>query len=144
MILPAGAPGTRSPALSASSAQSCRHRSPGCKKGDETAGRWCCRASQVRDGRAPSFSFGLVADVQYGKKEDKNSVSVVRRYSEAAGKLRLAVEAWKGLIKEGGDLSFVLHLGDIIDGNDSPVFLLRVSLHVHCSSAPSLLVLAVR
>ncbi len=56
----------------------------------------------------PIFSFGAIADVQYADKETLGG----RRYREALGKLRRAVEA---LDRPG--LIFIADLGDIIDGN---------------------------
>ncbi|CAH1274183.1 ADPRM [Branchiostoma lanceolatum] len=60
----------------------------------------------------PLFSFGIIADVQYGDLDDvlKRHGSV-RRYRNALYLLREAVQHWK----EEHRIQFVLQLGDIID-----------------------------
>ena len=70
------------------------------------------------------FSFGLVADVQAGDKPDSFGEGRCQRYDAAARKLGQAVDAW--LAQRGARrtrhsrpaLSFVLSLGDIVDGRD--------------------------
>ena len=58
------------------------------------------------------FSFGLVADVQYGNKE--NNVERKRYYKDAIGKLETCVANFNKL-----PLEFVINLGDIIVGSSS-------------------------
>eukprot|EP00951_Prasinocladus_malaysianus_P024172 scaffold207929_cov32-Prasinocladus_malaysianus.AAC.1 len=67
-----------------------------------------------------SLSFGLLADVQYADKPDAVKPSATRRYSGAVGKLRRAVEHFKCSEECREKIAFVLHLGDLIDGNSSP------------------------
>lgn len=62
----------------------------------------------------PVFSFGVVADVQYADKPIGSYEGRLQRYREAPGKLEAAV---KDFNKAKEQLSFVLTLGDIIDGN---------------------------
>ncbi|CAK9194490.1 unnamed protein product [Sphagnum troendelagicum] len=64
----------------------------------------------------PLFSFGVIADVQYGDKDDNHSEGRVQRYREAPQKLDKAVETFNA---SKSSLLFVLTLGDIIDGNDT-------------------------
>ena len=62
----------------------------------------------------PKFSFGIITDVQYADIPDGHSFGGVPRYYrhslEALGR---AIGRWDS---QGG-LAFVVHLGDIIDGN---------------------------
>lgn len=44
----------------------------------------------------PLFSFGLIADVQYGDKENGGYEGRGQRYREAPGKLDAAVTAFNG------------------------------------------------
>ncbi|XP_078692086.1 manganese-dependent ADP-ribose/CDP-alcohol diphosphatase-like [Branchiostoma floridae x Branchiostoma belcheri] len=62
----------------------------------------------------PLFSFGIIADVQYGDLDDaKNFTQTkVRYYRNALYLLREAVQHWK----EENKIQFVLQLGDVIDG----------------------------
>lgn len=64
---------------------------------------------------APLFSFGVIADVQYADAEDGYDFSGYRRryYRQSLNLLRDAVEAWA---TERPPLTFVLQLGDSIDG----------------------------
>mmetsp|Transcript_33367 Transcript_33367/g.94533 ORF Transcript_33367/g.94533 Transcript_33367/m.94533 type:complete len:333 (+) Transcript_33367:105-1103(+) len=76
---------------------------------------------QIQARAALRFSFGLAADVQYANKDTEVSGSgAIRRYRESLGKLEQAVREWKTFAGTEMPLSFVLHLGDIIDGNVSP------------------------
>eukprot|EP00959_Pyramimonas_sp_CCMP1952_P461727 9482081-Pyramimonas_sp.AAC.2 len=59
--------------------------------------------------------LGLISDVQYGDKEDKiNSRGKRCGYRDSSPKLALAVEDFNSMRDE---LTCVVHLGDIIDGN---------------------------
>ena len=58
----------------------------------------------------PQLCFGLAADFQYANKRDANG----RHYSEAIRKCETAVKHWNAM----SELSFVLQLGDLIDGNE--------------------------
>ncbi|KAI8512344.1 hypothetical protein Bbelb_089830 [Branchiostoma belcheri] len=62
----------------------------------------------------PLFSFGIIADVQYGDLDDaKNFTQTkVRYYRNALYLLREAVQHWK----EENKIHFMLQLGDVIDG----------------------------
>ncbi|XP_024533152.1 manganese-dependent ADP-ribose/CDP-alcohol diphosphatase-like isoform X1 [Selaginella moellendorffii] len=67
-----------------------------------------------------SFSFGVIADVQFGDKDDAEASEGngrIKRYREAPQKLSKAVMHFNSRRSE---LEFVLSLGDIIDGNVSP------------------------
>eukprot|EP00898_Chlorokybus_atmophyticus_P006961 jgi/Chlat1/7266/Chrsp58S06899 len=67
-------------------------------------------------GALPLFSFGLLSDIQYADKDNGSYDGRIPRYREATGKLREAV----GFFNERAQqLRFVLHLGDIVDGNDT-------------------------
>ncbi|GMH35118.1 hypothetical protein BSKO_02986 [Bryopsis sp. KO-2023] len=59
------------------------------------------------------FSFGIVADVQYGDKPSGGLEGRVQNYREAPGKLALAIKDW---ISKKDAISFVLTLGDVIEG----------------------------
>ena len=63
------------------------------------------------------FSFGIVADVQYGDVEphayEKNGVMICKSFRTALNKTRECVNAWN---KE--QLAFCVQLGDIIEGRD--------------------------
>lgn len=63
----------------------------------------------------PLFRFACLADVQYADKDDTYLEDRRQRYREAPGKLQKAIDAYKSM----PDLAFLLHCGDIIDGNDS-------------------------
>lgn len=61
----------------------------------------------------PIFSFGVITDVQYADIDDGFSFSGVPRfYRHSLEVLRRAVDCWNA----GGELSFVIHFGDIVDG----------------------------
>eukprot|EP00850_Spirogloea_muscicola_P017223 SM000146S00943 [mRNA] locus=s146:49108:51623:- [translate_table: standard] len=64
--------------------------------------------------RPPLFSFGVLADVQYGDKDNGDIEDREQRYREAPQKLATAIDHFNSASAE---LSFVLTLGDIIDGN---------------------------
>jgi UDP-2,3-diacylglucosamine pyrophosphatase LpxH len=68
-----------------------------------------CRAAENEDARL--FSFGVVADVQYGNKE----TSGARHYRESLGNLEECVAELNQ-----HDLAFTIELGDFIDGNETP------------------------
>lgn len=61
----------------------------------------------------PLFSFGVVADVQYGDKPNSDVEGYWKYYREAPGKLELAVKDWRA---NKASLSFVMSLGDIVEG----------------------------
>lgn len=63
----------------------------------------------------PLFRFVCIADVQYADKDDTFLEGRQQRYREAPGKLQKVIDICKGM----PDLRFLLHCGDIIDGNDS-------------------------
>ncbi|KAI5057569.1 hypothetical protein GOP47_0027584 [Adiantum capillus-veneris] len=61
----------------------------------------------------PIFSFGVITDVQYANIEDRCSFhGVPRFYRHSLEALQRAVRCWN----ERRDLSFIIHLGDIVDG----------------------------
>lgn len=61
----------------------------------------------------PKFSFGVVTDVQYADIPDGCSFQgVPRYYRHSLEALQRAVRSWGAR----GGLSFVIHLGDIVDG----------------------------
>eukprot|EP00058_Branchiostoma_floridae_P021558 XP_002607048.1 hypothetical protein BRAFLDRAFT_68177 [Branchiostoma floridae] len=62
----------------------------------------------------PLFSFGIIADVQYGDLDDAMNFTQTKKryYRNALYLLREAVQHWK----EENRIQFVLQLGDIIDG----------------------------
>lgn len=61
------------------------------------------------------FSFGLIADVQYADIEDRFNYSKtkIRYYRNALLSLQGAVKSWN---ESPEDLSFVVQLGDLLDG----------------------------
>eukprot|EP01052_Picozoa_sp_SAG31_P023679 SAG31_NODE_1968_length_6780_cov_1.940129_2_plen_125_part_00 len=59
----------------------------------------------------PIFQLGLIADCQHGDKPARNG----RTYRESLDRLALAVQHLNKL----DDLHAVLHLGDVIDGQDT-------------------------
>ncbi len=79
----------------------------------------------------PLFSFGLVADCQYGDAPDFIANGMARYFRDALNRLSEAVTELNG-----HDLAFVVHLGDLIDRDPAdygPVFEvlagLRAPLH---------------
>eukprot|EP01094_Clydonella_sp_ATCC50884_P029179 TRINITY_DN9050_c2_g1_i1.p1 TRINITY_DN9050_c2_g1~~TRINITY_DN9050_c2_g1_i1.p1 ORF type:complete len:170 (-),score=43.33 TRINITY_DN9050_c2_g1_i1:204-713(-) len=82
------------------------------------------------------FSFGVLADVQYADKEDKESEAGVarphrrRRYRAALAKLQDTLQSFAAYKREsaGASLDMLIHMGDIVDGNgdQSEAELLRV------------------
>eukprot|EP00210_Caulerpa_lentillifera_P004410 g4207.t1 len=90
--------------------------------------------------RRPVFSFGVIADVQYADKNSRSSGSrpeSTMYYRKGVAKLINAVNVW---IEKKDELSFVLNLGDIIDGNETEVNKSGLSIyHVignHCLRVP--------
>lgn len=63
-----------------------------------------------------AFQFGLLADCQFADKDDTHVEGRTQRLRQSACCLQAAVAAFN---ERAGDLSFVLTLGDIIDGNVS-------------------------
>ncbi|XP_077406904.1 manganese-dependent ADP-ribose/CDP-alcohol diphosphatase [Vanacampus margaritifer] len=65
--------------------------------------------------RAPLFTFGVIADVQYADMEDGLNFSQTRRryYRNSLGLLRNARESWS---HSAARPKFIIQLGDIIDG----------------------------
>lgn len=62
----------------------------------------------------PKFSFGVITDIQYANIEDRSSfLGVPRFYRHSLEALQRAVRCWN---ERRGDLSFIIHLGDIVDG----------------------------
>lgn len=63
----------------------------------------------------PIISFGLIADIQYADNEDRWNFTQtnLRRYRNA---LKLVDEACQYWMKKSSRISFILQLGDIIDG----------------------------
>lgn len=66
----------------------------------------------------PLFSFGVISDVQYADIDDGQSFHGVKRYyRHALHALRQAIQTWNGMNEEEENaISFVINLGDIIDG----------------------------
>jgi len=64
---------------------------------------------------APVIRMGLVADVQYADKDDKEVSGSTRHYRNAIHKLARIVEAFDS---EAGSLDLVLQLGDLVDGQE--------------------------
>ncbi|KAH7446122.1 hypothetical protein KP509_01G040100 [Ceratopteris richardii] len=61
----------------------------------------------------PMFSFGVITDIQYADINDGCSFhGVPRFYRHSLEALQRAIHSWN---KRGG-LSFIIHLGDIVDG----------------------------
>lgn len=65
--------------------------------------------------KSPLFRFACLSDVQYADKDDTFLEDRQQRYREVPGKLQRALDAYAAR----DDLAFLLHCGDIIDGNDS-------------------------
>ncbi|GAB4817700.1 hypothetical protein N2152v2_004746 [Parachlorella kessleri] len=63
---------------------------------------------------AALFSFGVIADAQYADLDIGDTEGRQQRFREVPGKLRSALAELKALQPP---LSFVMHLGDIINGN---------------------------
>jgi manganese-dependent ADP-ribose/CDP-alcohol diphosphatase len=62
----------------------------------------------------PLFAFGCIADAQYADLPDGNTEGRIQRYCEVPEKLAAALTA---LRQRHPPLAFVLHLGDIVNGN---------------------------
>ena len=62
----------------------------------------------------PLFRFGVVADVQYADREPDQAEKDIY-YREAIPTLRKAIDA----LGRRGDVGKVIHLGDIVDGNET-------------------------
>lgn len=69
----------------------------------------------MEDSSRPVFTFGVIADIQYADIDDGLNYSKTRtRYYRNSLKLmRSAIQCWR---EEEVNLSFILQLGDIIDG----------------------------
>lgn len=75
----------------------------------------CSECKESSRSPEPFFTFGVIADIQYADKEDALSVwkTKMRYYRNSYHLLQSAVEEWNGAAPQP---SFVLQLGDIIDG----------------------------
>ncbi|NLX26938.1 MAG: hypothetical protein GXY61_13445 [Lentisphaerae bacterium] len=69
-----------------------------------------CRSAQVA-GTKTSFSFGIMADVQYADREPNR----IKHFRTSLNRLEASVEDLNSQ-----NLLFTIQLGDIIDGSDSP------------------------
>lgn len=67
--------------------------------------------SAAGETNTPSFTFGVIADVQWADKETRGA----RHYREALDRLEECVADLNGR-----DLAFTIQLGDLIDGNETP------------------------
>src|SRR5689334_1967356 len=70
---------------------------------------------------APIFTFGVLADVQYGDLDERKSFhGATRYYRNAFPALQEALDTWNGINNNSTSsttmVSFILQLGDIIDG----------------------------
>lgn len=72
----------------------------------------------MEDNAAPAFTFGLIADIQYADLEDGCNFHGTRKryYRNSLHLLRNAIRHWN---EEEVKPSFILQLGDIIDGFNS-------------------------
>jgi len=72
------------------------------------------RMSEEKKSEKPLFSFGVIADVQYADENDKWDFhhTSERHYRNSLKNLISAVETWK----KAGNISFIVQLGDLIDG----------------------------
>ncbi|KAF7705053.1 manganese-dependent ADP-ribose/CDP-alcohol diphosphatase [Silurus meridionalis] len=72
----------------------------------------------MEENAAPAFTFGLIADIQYADKKDGSNFSGTRKryYRNSLHLLRNAIRHWN---EEEVKPSFILQLGDIIDGFNS-------------------------
>lgn len=72
-------------------------------------------SEESNDSIEPIVSFGLIADIQYADNDDRWNFSKthLRRYRNA---LKLVNEACQYWLKRAYPISFILQLGDIIDG----------------------------
>ena len=95
---------------------------------------------EVKTGQ-PIVSFGLIADIQYADNEDRWNFTKtqLRRYRNA---LKLVDEACQYWLKNPSSISFILQLGDIIDGvaftNQTSTKDLNSVLQVFRTNFPSL------
>ncbi|KAJ8246374.1 hypothetical protein GJAV_G00267030 [Gymnothorax javanicus] len=73
------------------------------------------RTEKMDETSPPLFTFGVIADIQYADIEDGFNFLLTRKryYRNSLRLLRRANEKWKG---EAVQPSFILQLGDIIDG----------------------------
>ncbi|XP_017340000.1 manganese-dependent ADP-ribose/CDP-alcohol diphosphatase isoform X2 [Ictalurus punctatus] len=73
------------------------------------------RRAQMEDNAAPAFTFGLIADIQYADLKDGYNFHGTRKryYRNSLHLLRNAIRHWN---EEKVKPSFILQLGDIIDG----------------------------
>lgn len=79
------------------------------------AGKLAAGAEGAAGGKQPLFRFGLLSDVQYADKEDGASFhGTPRYYRYALQQLDAAVDAFRA-----AEVSFAIHLGDIIDYHNS-------------------------
>ncbi|KAK9798149.1 hypothetical protein WJX73_010044 [Symbiochloris irregularis] len=83
--------------------------------------------------------FGLFADVQYADMDDGNTEGRVQRFREAPGKVMRAAEDFR---TQEAPLSFVMSLGDLINGNNVNPVLTEQELHLIL--APIMLLLSWR
>lgn len=86
---------------------------------------FCCdrnakvqRSAQMENHEAPAFTFGLIADIQYADLKDGCNFHGTRKryYRNSRHLLRNAIRQWN---EEEVKPSFILQLGDIIDGFNS-------------------------
>ena len=79
------------------------------------------RADVSKEQPTALFSFGIVADVQYGDLPvGTNFMKTVHRYyRHALDVLAMAVQSWLFDAPGGGPVAFVAQLGDLIDGKNA-------------------------
>ncbi|XP_023693009.1 manganese-dependent ADP-ribose/CDP-alcohol diphosphatase isoform X2 [Paramormyrops kingsleyae] len=84
-------------------------------KHEGLSSRLISRASKMDDSIQPLFTFGVIADIQYADIDDGYNFTHTRKryYRNSLQLLRRANEKWK---TETVQPSFILQLGDIIDG----------------------------
>ena len=80
----------------------------------------------------PAFSFGLIADVQYADKDDveKYTAGKWRYYRHSLTHVKQAVDMWNGVRNKDDIASFVIQLGDLIDGHNAQVYQSQEALDI--------------
>jgi len=61
------------------------------------------------------FSFGIIADIQCGDKDDFESEYGMQYFRDSLNKMKSVISNWNQ-----SNVSFTIQLGDIIDGNTTP------------------------
>lgn len=73
--------------------------------------------TKLKEDEKPSIVFGIIADIQYADVDNVLQYGRMRYYRDSVKVLRKALNDWKAYeTKTSSKLSFILQLGDLIDG----------------------------